>query len=369
LTQAGFTTILRVHLLKAFSSAMPRTTIIDVARQAGVSIATVSRVLNGTAPVDAATAERVRLTVAELSYIPHAAARTLASRRTNTIGLVLPQIQGAFFQPLVRGVEEGARENGFNLLIHTTRNPNLEHLPSQRLAEHNTDGLLAFTNSLDDDELARLEAASFPLVLLYQTPPAGLKIPYVTIENQAGARDLVDHLIRVHGRRRIVYLKGPAEHEDSEWREKGYREALKTHGIPFDPRRVRTGGFYREDVVRVLQEIHSQGLDFDAVFAGDDDAAIGAYQFLRQSGVRIPQDVSVVGFDDQFFASTLIPPLTTVRAPTEQVGREAACMLVALLQGQPVDNQRVLPVEVILRESCGCPAIHNPTRSTNEECP
>jgi DNA-binding LacI/PurR family transcriptional regulator len=355
--------------MKALSSTMSRITIVDVARQAGVSIATVSRVLNGTAPVDAETAERVRRTVAALNYIPHAAARTLASRRTNTIGLLLPQIQGAFFQPLVRGVEEGVRENGFNLLIHTTHNPHLEHLPSQRLAEHNTDGLLAFTNSLDANELARLEAVSFPLVLLYQSSPAGLKIPCVTIENQAGARELVDHLIRVHDRRRIVFLRGPAGHEDSGRREKGYREALRASGIRYDPSLVRTGGFDPDEALRVVEEMHNRGLAFDAVFAGDDDAAVGVYQFLRQAGLRVPQDVAVAGFDDQCFAGSLDPPLTTVRAPTEQVGREAARMLIARLQGQPVDVLRVLPVEMVLRESCGCPALHDPIPTLNEVDP
>lgn len=333
---------------------MPRSTILDVARQAGVSIATVSRVLNGTAPVEAGTAERVRAAVAAMDYIPHSAARTLASRRTNTIGLLLPQIQGAFFQPLVRGVEQSVREAGYDLLIHTTRNPHGAHLPRRPLAEHNTDGLLAFSDSLDEKELARLHAAGFPLVLLYQSPPAGLVIPCVTIENQSGARQVVEHLVCVHGRRRIVFLRGPHGHEDSDWRERGYRKALETGGVPFDAALVRLGGFSRQDAARALQELLAQGLDFDAVFAGSDDTAVGALQLLRQAGKMVPQEISVVGFDDQDFASTLIPPLTTVRAPTETVGQEAVRLLIAQLRGAPVTPVLVLPTELIVRASCGC---------------
>jgi DNA-binding LacI/PurR family transcriptional regulator len=158
----------------------------------------------------------------------------------------------------------------------------------------------------------------------------------------------------VHGRRRIVLLRGPHGHEDSEWRERGYREALEACGLPFDSRLVRLGGLLREEAARLLQELLEQGLAFDAVFAGDDDAAVGALQVLRQAGKMVPQDVSVVGFDDKDFASTLIPPLTTVRAPTETVGQEAVRLLIAQLRGQPVTPRLVLPIELIVRASCGC---------------
>lgn len=330
-----------------------RITIADVARKAGVSIATVSRVLNGIAPVDTETARVVRSAIAELNYVPHAAARTLANRRTDTIGLLLPEISGAFFQPLLRGVEAGVSQAGFDLLIHATQ-PRPENTPRRPLGEHNTDGLLVFTESLDDKELTRLHGIGFPVVLLHQAPPNSLEIPVVTIENQSGAQKIVDHLIEIHNCHRIVFFQGPVGHEDSTWREKGYRLALKTHGISFEPSLVVRGEFDRNAARLALEHILMIGVEFDAIFAGDDDSALGVMLGLRQAGWKIPEDVSVVGFDDSFFAHTLVPPLTTVHAPTEQVGREAVFQLIRLIRGEAVEPRLVLSTELVIRQSCGC---------------
>ena len=334
---------------------MPRSrpTISDVAQAAGVSIATVSRVINATAPVEKETAERVRNAIIALDYIPHAAARTLASQRTETIGLLLPEISGAFFQPMVRGVEAGVSEAGFDLLIHTTQS-RPENSPRRPLGEHNTDGLLVFTESLDAKELTRLNSIGFPVVLLHQTPPDSLKIPVISIENQSGAQKVVEHLIEVHGRRRIVFLQGPEGHEDSTWREEGYNLALKAHGLVFDPSLVARGEFNRDEARATMEQILHDNVEFDAVFAGDDDAAVGVYQALKQAGRRVPGDISVAGFDDQIFANTLTPSLTTVRAPTEQVGREAVRLLACLLRGEHAESRLTLPTELVIRESCGC---------------
>jgi LacI family transcriptional regulator len=331
-----------------------RSTIADVARKSGVSIATVSRVLNASAPVDQETARRVRAAIMELNYIPHAAARTLASRRTHTIGLLLPEIGGAFFQPMLRGIEAGAVEAGYDLLIHTTQTPHSANTHRRPLGEHNTDGLLIFTDSVDLHELNRLNAIGFPVVLLHQTPPRKLNIPMVTIENRSGARQVVDHLIEVHTRRRILYLQGPDGHEDSTWREKGYREALQSHHIAYDPSLVARGGFNRDEARASVELLLRKGVEFDAIFAGDDEAAVGVLQALRQANRKVPQEIAVVGFDDQVFASTLSPALTTVRAPTEQVGREAAHLLARILHGEQYESRLVLHTELVVRDSCGC---------------
>jgi DNA-binding LacI/PurR family transcriptional regulator len=241
---------------------------------------------------------------------------------------------------------------GFELLIHSTQGAH----PNQRkpLGEHNTDGLLVFTSSLDPHELERLHSINFPLVLMHQTPPAELHIPVITIENKDGAEMLVSHLIEKHGRRRIVYMQGPEGHEDSEWRERGYREALKEHGIPFAPELVIVGGFDESIAFSAIQKLILDGVEFDAVFAGDDDAAMGMYHALKLVGRLIPDDVAVVGFDDVQFAPYLSPPLTTVRAPIEQVGQEAVRQLVHLIRGEPAVPLTLLPTEVIVRNSCGC---------------
>ena len=326
-------------------------TIADVARHAEVSIATVSRVLNGTTPVQPEKAVRVQLAMEELQFVPHQAARVLASRRTNTIGLLLPEISGAFFSPMLKGIEAEAYEAGYDLLIHSTQQ--LE-TARRRLGEHNTDGLLIFTHSLAPREIQHLHHLNFPVVLLHQTPPESLNIPVITIENKDGARMLIDHLIERHGRRRIAYLRGPEGHEDSVWRERGYREALEAHDIEFDPDLVSSGGFDDDEAFATIQRLLSDGFDFDAVFAGDDDAAIGAMHALKQAGRLVPQDVSVVGFDDVPSARYLSPALTTVRAPIEQVGREAVRQLVHLMNGQPAEALTLMRTELVIRESCGC---------------
>lgn len=322
---------------------------------AGVSIATVSRVLNGTAPVAEETVQQVNHAIATLDYAPHAAARTLAGRRTDTIGLLLPEIGGAFYSPLIHGIESGAREAGFDLLIHTSAD---EYRAAGRiqmpLDEHNTDGLLVFTNRLTDAELVRFHSRSFPLVLLYRSAPSASNIPVVTLENKAGARSLVEHLIVAHGCRRIAFLAGPAENEDSYWREAGYREALRAHGIEDDPALCGVGAFDDKQGQAATERLLQQGVPFDAVFAGDDEAAMGCIQALTQAGKRVPEDVAVVGFDDVLFARLMTPRLTTVRAPIEAAGRHAARMLISLIQGDEVERLVLLPTDLVIRQSCGC---------------
>lgn len=328
------------------------TTISDVAEHAGVSIATVSRVLNGSTPVQADKAERVRQAIAELNFVPRSAARVLASRKTNTIGLVFSEIRGAFFPHLLKGIESQLHEAGYELLVYSTHGDR----PIQRkpIGEHNTDGLLVFTTSLEKEEIARLHKMNFPLVLMHETPPAGMDIPVITVENKDGAAMLVSHLIEEHDRRRIVFLRGPAGHEDSVWRERGYREALAAHGLPCDEALISTGEFDQEAAFHAMQKLIEAGVDFDAVFAGDDDASIGVYRALKRAGRIIPDDVAVVGFDDVDFAGYISPSLTTIRAPIEEVGRESVRQLLRLLNGGQAESLVLKRTELVIRESCGC---------------
>ena len=345
-----------VKPMSNISTAPARATITDVARRAGVSIATVSRVINQTAPVAKETAARVRAAIAELSYMPRAAARSLASRRTNMLGLLLPEISGYFFPPLLRGIEAGARENGFDLLICSTQDRSDSAGGLRRpLGEHNTDGLLIFTNSLEKVELMRFHSIGFPMVLLHQSPPDTLDIPCVTFENKDGSRKLVEHLIGVHGYRRIAFLRGPEGNEDSYWREMGYREALAAHGIRFDPALVARGGFDDVEAQAPVERWLQEGLEVEAIFAGDDEAALGVITALRRAGKRVPEDVAVVGFDDGPISPHLMDlPLTTVRAPIERAGLEAAQQLVALIRTGHADPLVLLPTELVVRRSCGC---------------
>ncbi len=330
-----------------------RATIADVAHLAGVSIATVSRVVNGTAPVAQETVDRVQQAIATLGYTPHAAARKLAGQQTQTLGVLLPEVAAEFFLPLVRGIAQEVRDAGYDLLIHVASSSQESSLSSP-LGEHNTDGLLIFTGRLQDEEIVRLYRSGFPMVLLYRSPPDRLPIPYVMFENKKGARDLIEHLITVHGRRRIAFLRGPEGNEDSHWREKGYREALAKHGIPFDQDLVGMGGFNAHVARETVESWLLEGLAFDAIFTGDDEAAMGVLQALRNAGREVPDDVAVVGFDDIHSAKLLTPPLTTVRAPIEDAAAGAAQALLAQLNGQMPQHQLRYPTQVIIRQSCGC---------------
>lgn len=311
--------------------------------------------MNETAPVADETEVKVRQAVEMLGYTPQIAARTLAGRKTATVGLLIPEIGGAFFAPMLRGIEMGLHGSGFDLLIYaTTQEPGKGGRGPGPLGEHNTDGLLVFTAQMGDAEIIRLHQRGFPLVLLHRSPPRGLDIPCVTFENKGGTRRIIEHLIEVHGYRRIGFLAA-AGNEDSTWRELGYREALEAHGIAFDPALVAEGGF--DDILAqsAVRQWLVDGVEVDAIFAGDDEAGSGAIIALNRAGKRVPEDVAVVGFDDVPFSAHLLPPLTTVRAPIETAGRVAAEQLVCLIQTGEAKSFTLLPTELIVRQSCGCP--------------
>lgn len=330
-------------------------TIRDVAREAGVSVATVSRYINKNAPVSTEVADRLQDVMSRMRYVPHAAARNLASRKTRVIGLLLNNLHNDFFVPLLNGVEAVVRKKGYNLIIATYHANSREYMHPP-IGPHNTDGLLVFSDGLVDDDLARLHARGFPMVLVHRTPPQHLPIPSVTVENIRVAGHLVEHLIKVHGKRRILFLRGPVHQEDSMLRETGYKSALQTNGIPVDENLILNGDFERDIAYDAMNKFlgNGQHVAFDAVFTGDDDAAIGVLKSLHEHGIRIPEDVSVIGFDDLGFAPFLNPPLTTVRAPTEKVGQIAAERLFGLLEDHQSDEVIILPTEIIFRRSCGC---------------
>jgi DNA-binding LacI/PurR family transcriptional regulator len=196
------------------------------------------------------------------------------------------------------------------------------------------------------------------MVLVHRTSPKPLTIPSVTVENIEITHRLIEHLIQVHGKRRILFMRGPLHQEDSYRRETGYRSALAANGISFDENLILNGEFERDIAYEVLNDFLANGkqVAFDAVFTGDDDAAIGVLRALHKHGYKIPEEVAVVGFDDLGFASFLNPPLTTVRAPTESVGRIATERLFALLENASSGEAIVLPTEIIFRRSCGCQA-------------
>jgi LacI family transcriptional regulator len=329
-------------------------TIRDVAQKAGVSVATVSRYINHNAPISDEIAKRIQQVMDELDYVPLRAARYLATRKTGTVGLLSFTIEYGFFGPLIAGLEAVLKKNGYNLLI-ATYPAELSGRVAPPLGPQNTDGVVVFSNTVDEKKLAEWYQAQFPVILVHRSSPATIPIPCVNVENRAASYKIVEHLICAHNRRQIVFVRSPGYQEDAHCRELGYKAALKAYSIAYD-RRLIIGGNYDRRLTRQAMEkfMLNNPPRFDAVFAGDDDLAVSVISALQRAGLNVPADVAVVGFDDQRFASLLVPPLTTVRAPTEEVGQAAGQQLLKLLQGHPVEQETILPTDVIIRQSCGC---------------
>ena len=328
-------------------------TIRDAAREAGVSVATISRYINQSARVSSDTAERIDIAITELNYKPHAVARQLATQKTMAIGLLLTNVYNNFFAPLISGIEAVVKQNGYNLLvaIHQSDVSSNTELP---ISANNTDGMIVFANSLKDEDIISLNQEGYPMILIYRSTPEGYRLPSVNIENRIATHQLIDHLIKVHGKRQILFMCGPEDQEDSYWREIGYMQALEANGLECNPKLVICGGFERQIAYREMINFLTKNREFDAVFSGADDSAIGVMSALRESGYRIPEDVSVIGFDDLQLSAFLTPPLTTVKAPTELVGRMAAQQLFDLIAGKDVETTTVLATEIVMRRSCGC---------------
>ena len=331
-------------------------TIRQVAQKAGVSVATVSRYINHNAPISKDVAERLKRVMEELHYVPHAAARQLASRKTRIVGLLSNNLHNDFFVPLLNGIESVVRKHNYNLVIATYHSDSRDMPPP--IGPHNTDGMLVFSDGISDEDLISFHVRKFPMVLVHRASPKSVKIPSVTVENKKITFELIEHFIKVHGRKRIMFLRGPIHQEDSYWREIGYKSALKANNIPFDEKLMLNGDFERDTARKTLNNFiaNKKHVSFDAIFTGDDDAAIGVLNALHENGYRVPEDVSVIGFDDLGFSAFLNPPLTTVSAPTEAVGQVAMEQLFSLFDKQFPEDITLLPTKLITRRSCGCNA-------------
>ena len=345
-----------------------RVTVEDVAKQAGVSTATVSRVLNKTNNVSPKTVTRVQEAIDGLGYVLHTAEQALSSNsnRTGNIGIIMPVINNSFLSTLLEGINQYAITCNYNLLTFATiGQASIQDGVPLPLNENNTDGLLIFADKIDDRTLSHLYRRQFPVVLLYRLPPEGLEIPSVLIENKNGTRALIEHLINNCGHRRIAFMAGPIGNHDSYWREQGYREALTACDIPFDPDLMGIGAFHDWKAKEQIEKWLAEGLDIDAIFAGDDTAAMAAIIALQNAGIRVPEDIAVVGFNNDILSKYFNPPLTTVHVPTEEIGRTAVKQLFHLINGEQADTLSPFKTELIVRQSCGCHLVDNSLDNTN----
>jgi LacI family transcriptional regulator, galactose operon repressor len=329
------------------------TTIKDVAREAGVSVATVSRVFNESAVVSQETARNVREVAERLNYWPNGVARSLITNRTQAIGVMLPDLFGEFYSEILRGMDCTARKAGFHLLVSSSHADAHELVAALRTIRGRIDGLIVMAPDLDAGSAIRAAAAALPLMLI--APEAGFEAhDTIAIANRKGAHAVVRHLARL-GHRRIATIAGPVHNADARQRLEGYRAALREGGAETSAAFEILGDFTEpsgyEAGARLLK-IHPRP---SAVFAANDYMAIGVMGSLSDAGVRVPEDIAVVGFDDIPMSRYLNPALTTVHVDAYRLGERAIERLLeppSERTGQAVRHE-VLPAIVVVRSSCG----------------
>lgn len=330
-----------------------RTTLAAIAAEAGVSLPTVSKVLNGRPDVAADTRARIERLLDRHNYSRGGQRRP---RRSGLVDLVFNGLDSPWAIEILRGVEEWGDHHETGVAVSSVRRGNARPASwTGAIASHDTDGVILVTSQLTDSQLGQLRTAGIPLVVVdpANTPPAD--IPSVGATNWAGGMAATEHLLAL-GHHRIGAISGPAEYLCSHARVDGYRSALDRAGIRFDPALVREGDFHHEGGFACGTELLALREPPTAIFAGSDQQAFGVYEAARQRRLRIPQDLSIVGFDDLRVARWASPPLTTVRQPLTEMGRTAAQMLGELIDGEPLRTNRIeLSTELIVRESTAAP--------------
>jgi LacI family transcriptional regulator len=327
-------------------------TIYTVAERAGVSIATVSRALSGGSHVRPETRERVRRAAAELGWQPPHA-RRIESGTTRTLALVFPDVDGPFYAEVVRAVEIAAGEHGYHVAIYGTRARGDNHLLAIWRLLAKIDGMIVMTTALTDDEIRKVHQRGVPLVLLSHAA----RIPSVDViltMNREGAHLATVHFLE-HGYKRIALIAGPLDSPDASEREDGYRQALREHGVPIEEELLVRGDFRQPGGYQAMNQLLQLAQPPRAVFAANDEMAFGALEAIKAHGLRIPEDIAIIGFDDIPLAAHLRPSLTTVRQPVRDFARVAVERLVTRLAGGGGSPETlVLPAILVIRRSCGC---------------
>ena len=331
--------------------ASGRPTLEAVARQAGVSRGTVSRVINDSPRVSEAARDAVTAAIQELGYVPNRAARMLVTRRTDTVALVVSESQDRlfgepFFAGVLRGVTTALGATEVQLLLAMAQSAAERDRLRRYLSGQHVDGVMMLSTHHDDPLPHELEAAGVPLV--YGGHPPGSRY-YVDPDNRGGARQAVAHLAAA-GRRRIATITGPADLSPGVDRLAGYRDALVAAGLPADDELVAPGDFSEDAGEAAMRTLLERRPDLDAVFAASDPMALGALRYLKGQGVRVPGDVAVIGFDDSETGRHTDPPLTSVHQPVGQMGGKMVELLLSRISGSSPDPV-ILPTRLVVRES------------------
>jgi LacI family transcriptional regulator len=333
-------------------------TLEEVGKLAGVSRSTVSRVINDGPGVREQVRERVWQVVKETGYHPHAAARSLVTRRTRIISAIIPEavmtlFVDPFFPLLLRGITETCNDRGYYLMLSLFNGPvTQKELYRRQVHSGHLDGVIVASTRMDDSLIPALLDDDVPFILVGRHPDS--RASYVDVDNAGGSQMAVEHLIRL-GHKRIATITGPLSMASGLDRLAGYYQALEAQRIPVQEALIAEGDFTEGGGTMGMQRLLSASPT--AVFAASDVTALGALKVLRDAGLRVPEEVALVGFDDIPVAAAMEPALTTVRQPIERLGSMAAELLLNLLENPP-DRQAaahriVLPAQLIVRDSCG----------------
>jgi LacI family transcriptional regulator len=334
----------------------------DVANLARVSTATVSRALTCPGKVKPATAARIRQAVEALGYVAHGAARALASRRTHTIGAVIPTLDNAIFANTVHALQKTLDDAGYTLLIASHEfDAEVEARVTQALVERGVDGLVLLGTTHHPSVLRMLDTHEIPYVLTWALDASG-RHPCVGFDNRAAANRIASHLLEL-GHRDIGMISGvTAGNERASERLEGVRRALSAHGVTLAASRVVEKPYTLSSGREGLRELLRATPRLTAVICGNDVLAIGALAECQARGVAVPRELSVTGFDDLEMSAVVAPALTTVHFPTAELGSYAAQHLLARLAGKPFELRTELPVELIVRASTA-PPVTQPSRA------
>ena len=324
-------------------------TINEVAKLAGVSKATVSRVLNKH-PVSSETYAKVMKAIRDLKYQPNAQARGLSLRQAKVIGLIAPDLQGVFYGPIIIGIEQVLHRNDFNLIV--SRAESKEYRLAKMLKEKKVDGLIIATpRRIGEKGIVALKRDNFPVVVIDGN--VGEQVSSVEIDSYLGAFQATEHLVKLK-HTRIAVISSPSSFKESQERLLGYQDALAQHDLPFDDELIREGDYMLTSGEREMAKLLALTPPPTAVLAFSDLMAIGAIHCLFKKGFSVPKDMAVVGFDDSFVAKTFYPPLSTVRQPIMEMGIVAARKMLAILSGEETETTHViLQTSLVVRASCG----------------
>lgn len=325
----------------------------DVAAQAGVSVATVSRVLNSHPSVSPDARGRVLAAVDALGYRPNAVARSLRTDQTRTLGLVISDVLNPYFTELARFVEEEARAHGYSVIIgNADERPELQDHHVRTLLDRRIDGLLVSPADGGTPLMPTVARSGTPMVLVDRWIP-GLDVPVVRADGREAIRDLVAHLYRL-GRRRLAIIAGPAATTTGNERVEAFRDALREHGLALPDAYIGQGDFQADSGRRATEGFLALPEPPETVFAADNLMALGALDAIRAHGLRVPQDIGLAAFDDIPWFVHTDPPITAIAQPTGELGRAAVRALVDLIEGRPPQSV-TLPARLVVRSSCGEP--------------